>query len=319
MRGHASLHTMRLPSARTAAVLLVLAFALAQAQGTVDGLEVAGVMYVEAGSLAFALGDVVTVTDETLTWRGEEGVATFFAGSSVALLQRPGDGGPTEWPLSAPVFVAAAAARGDPPDSVGEPPVATGRVAAAWDRGWYLPLDAVQLLGVAAEESAGEVVLYSPDGATLKIVLPKPAVAVAGPDAGTGWEVAQLGAATGLRLFAHDQSLLLLDLDLLPLAFPEATAVIDDAAVRAGNDHVLLLMGTSLAEGALSTAVAFEQSGRRLEVGAPYRVHVYRGDVGAVGPGHEVAAVVLLPATFSLYEPLNVSWSGVEATITFRR
>ncbi len=291
---------MRLPAARMAAVLLAITLQLARAQGTVDGLDVAGVTYVEAGSLAFALGDVVTVTDETLTWRGEEGVATFFEGSSVALLQRPGDAGPTEWPLSAAVFAA-------------------GGSSGVGGVGWYLPLDAVQLLGVAAEESAGEMILYAPNGARLDIVLPRPEVDVAGPDAGTGWELAQLGAATGLRLFSHDQSLLLLDLDLLPLAFPEATEVIDDAALRAGKDHVLLLVGTSLTDGALSTAVAFEQSDRRLEVAAPYRVHVYRGDPGAVGPGHDLAAVVLLPATFSLYEPLSVSWSGVEATITFRR
>jgi len=283
-----------------AAVLLAITLQLARAQGTVDGLDVAGVTYVEAGSLAFALGDVVTVTDETLTWRGEEGVATFFEGSSVALLQRPGDAGPTEWPLSAAVFAA-------------------GGSSGVGGVGWYLPLDAVQLLGVAAEESAGEMILYAPNGARLDIVLPRPEVDVAGPDAGTGSELAQLGAATGLRLFSHDQSLLLLDLDLLPLAFPEATEVIDDAALRAGKDHVLLLVGTSLTDGALSTAVAFEQSDRRLEVAAPYRVHVYRGDPGAVGPGHDLAAVVLLPATFSLYEPLSVSWSGVEATITFRR
>ncbi len=291
---------MRLPAARMAAVLLAITLQLARAQGTVDGLDVAGVTYVEAGSLAFALGDVVTVTDETLTWRGEEGVATFFEGSSVALLQRPGDAGPTEWPLSAAVFAA-------------------GGSSGVGGVGWYLPLDAVQLLGVAAEESAGEMILYAPNGARLDIVLPRPEVDVAGPDAGTGWELAQLGAATGLRLFSHDQSLLLLDLDLLPLAFPEATEVIDDAALRAGQAHVFLPAGPAPTGGARSAGGGGEQSDRRLEVAAPYRVHVYRGDPGAVGPGHDLAAVVLLPATFSLYEPLSVSWSGVEATITFRR
>ncbi len=288
------------------AFLTAFVVTLGHAQRAVDGAVFSGVTYLEARSLALVLGDVVTVVDDTLTWRGQEGVATFFAGSAVALLQRPGDGGPTEWPLSAPVRSVDAAVPG------GED--------------WYLPLDAAQLLGVAAEEVGGVVTLHTPSGDRLDIVLPaarevRPGVRERseGIDAGAGWEVAQLGAATGVRLFAGDQSLLLLDLDMLPLAFPEATAVIDDAALRAGSDNALLLIGTALAEGQISTSVAFEQDGRRLEVEAPYRVHVYQGDPAAVGPGNEVAAVVLLPATFSLYRPVAVTWSGVEATVTFRR
>lgn len=286
---------------RQALALLLAFLSLALAQGTVEGEVIASVTYVEAHSLAMVLGDVVTVTGKTLTWRGREGVATFFDGSSVALLQRPGDGGPTEWPLSAAV-------RADRPES--------GGVGGS---GWYVPLDAVQLLGVATQERDGEVILYAPDGSRLEVVVPPAPQQLAGPDAGTAWEPVQLGAATGVRLFSHEQSLLLLDLDLLPLAYPEAMDVIDDAAHRAGDDHALLLIGAALTEGQLSTAITFGQDGRHLEVAAPYRFHVFRGDPGAIGPGQEVAAVVLLPATFSLYRPLSVSWSGVEATITFRR
>ena len=284
---------------RCVTLVLVMSMNLVQAQKTVEGAFLDGVTYVEARSRARGRGAGVTVTGEKLTWRGHEGIATFFDGSSVALLQRPGDGDPTEWPLSAPVY--------------------TDVPSAAEGSGWFLPLDAVQLLGVAAEERGGPVTLYAPDGSRLDIALPPVMVPSTGPDAGTAWEPAQMGAASGVRLFDHDQSLLLLDLDMLPLAFPEATDVIDDAALRAGNDHALLLIGTALVDGALSTTMAFEQAGRRLEVGAPYRVHVYKGDPEAVGPGREVAAVVLLPATFSLYEPLSVSWSGVQATFTFRR
>ena len=286
---------------RRAAFAFLTLLSLAQAQKTVEGAVVAGVTYVESRSLALALGDVVTVTGGTMTWRGNEGVATFFVGSSVALLQRPGDGGPTEWPLSASVYIEYL------PDG------------AADGSGWYLPLDAVQLLGVAAEERGGAFTLHAPDGSRLDIALPTVLIPEDGSGADTAWEPAQLGAATGVRLFDGDQSLLLLDLDMLPLAFPEATEVIDDAALRAGSDHALLLIGTTLVDGTLSTTMAFEQDGRRLEVAAPYRVHVYQGDPEDVGPGREVAAVVLLPATFSLYEPLSVSWSGVQATFTFRR
>ncbi len=284
------------------ALLTLTLTASAAAQQPVTGAVRGGVTYVAAASLAVALGDVVTSDGATLTWRGAEGVATFFAGSADALLQRPGDGGPAEWALSAPVLREAGSGAG-------------GDGGAA---GWLLPLDAVQLLGVAAEEGPGGTALYGPGGVRMSVTLPAPAPA-ASVEAAGAWEPVSLGAASGVRFFAGDQSLLLLDLDLLPLAYPEAMAVVDDAVTRAGSDHVLLLLATSLAAGELDTAIAFAQGDRQLVVRAPYRVTVFRGDPAALAPGHEVAAVVLLPATFSLYRPLTVSWAGVEATVTLRR
>lgn len=267
------------------------------AQRPVAGAVRGGVTYVEAASLALALGDLVTAAGGTLTWRGAEGVVTFFAGSAEALLQRPLDGGPAEWSLSAPVLVEG------------------GGSGAA---GWLLPVDAVQLLGVAAEEGPTGARLWSPAGEELTVVAPEPPAAPAG-EAGAAWEPVALGAAAGVRFFVGDQSLLLLDLDLLPLAYPDAMAAVDEAAERAGSDHALLLVATSLVEGELDTALTFAQGERELVVRSPYRVHVFRGDPAALAPGREVVAVVLLPATFSLYRPLAVSWAGVEATVTLRR
>lgn len=281
---------------RSLAIAIAVLLSFACAQRSVTGTISAGVTYVEARSLAVALGDVVTVAGGTLTWRGEEGVATFFSGSSVALLQRPADAGPTEWPLSAAVR----AGDGSGAD------------------GWFLPLDAVQILGVAAEETAGEVLLHSPSGERLTIVVPAPPVTGSDQE-DASWEIAPLGPAGGVRFFGESQSVLLLDLDLLPLAYPAATEAVDAAAARGGTDNALLLVGTALSQMPLDTALTFEQDGRTLEVKAPYRVHVYQGDAEAVAPGNEVAAVVLLPATFSLYRPLAITWGGVEAMVTFRR
>ncbi|HEX7039895.1 MAG TPA: hypothetical protein VF202_07290 [Trueperaceae bacterium] len=294
------------------AFLALCSAAASLAQRPLAGAVRGGVTYVSAAPLAVALGDVVTSDGETLTWRGAEGVATFFAGSADALLQRPGDGGPVEWALAAPVLLE------DGSEGEGAAEAASAGEAPGGASGWLLPLDAVQLLGVAAEEGPGGVTLLGPGGEELVVTVPAPP-----PDASAAadasWEPVSLGAAAGVRFFSGDQSLLLLDLDLLPLAYPEAMAVVDEAIARAGSDHALLLIATSLAPGALDTALAFAQEGRELVVRAPYRVHVFRGDPAALAPGHEVVGVVLLPATFSLYRPLTVSWAGVEATVTLRR
>src|SRR5690554_6765793 len=218
-------HRDSLPAMRALAVALVLCLAApAAAQRPVAGAERGGATYVEARSLAVAFGDVVTAAGDTLAWRGAEGVVTFFAGSAEALLQRPGDGGPSEWALSAPV------ARDPAADAAGG--------------GWLLPLDAVQLLGVATVEGPDGPVLHAPNGEVLVVTLPAPPPA-AGDEFGPDWGPVTMGGAAGLRFFAGAQSAMLLDLDLLPLAYPEATAAVDAAAARAGSDHALLRVATA--------------------------------------------------------------------------
>src|SRR5690606_24279998 len=193
--------------------------------------------------------------------------------------------------------------------------------------GWALPLDAVQLLGVAFERGASGPVLHTPTGKSLSLeMLEPPGVAsgavpsadsgpvpglTAGPDLGVPghWETTEIGRAPALRFFAPPgKSLLLLDLDLAPLAYPEVTAEVDAAVAEAGSDHALLLVVSALSEQEWSSSLVFEQGSRKIEVRHPYRLRVYQGDPGTVGPGAEVAAVVLLPASFSLYQPLSVTW-----------
>src|SRR5690606_10457743 len=266
-----------------AAFLALSLAAVATGQRPVTGALRGGVTYVEASSLSVALGHVVIADGGTLTWRGGEGVATFFAGSADALLQRPGDGGPSEWALSAPVELERGAARAAPAPAGSLLPLDPAQLlAAAADdapgagpgpAGWLLPLDAVQLLGVAAEERPGGAVLIGPGGEELVVAVPAPPAVSGG---GSDWEPVALGAASGLRFFAADQSLLLLDLDLLPLAYPDAMTAVDEAAARAGSDNALLLVAASLSPTELDTTISFAQDGRELTVRAPYRVHVFR-------------------------------------------
>lgn len=285
----------------------------------VDGLRHRGVDYVDAASLAAALGDVVTHGDGILTWRGSEGVATFFAGSADALLQRPGDAGADDWALSAPVIGAS---------SPVAPPSTGGASASAPAFGWALPLDALQLLGVAFEMTPSGLLLHLPDGRDLPVVAVAEAPeasaeetgALASEDIGAGWEMTEIAGVPALRFFAEpDKSLLLLDLDLAPLAFPETTAAVDEAVASAGNDHALLLVVTALSAQAWNSSLVFAQDGRSIEVRHPYRLRVYQGEPDSVGPGASVAAVVLLPPSYSLYRPLAVTWEAIDATVTFRR
>jgi len=292
----------RLP-ARLLLAAVAWATSLAGAQ-QVAGIERFGAPYVEAHGLALQLGDVVTVMDGVLTWRGSEGVATFFLGTAEALTQRPGDGGPSEWALSAPVVVEGGS--------------------------WYLPLDALQLLGVAVEEIPAEgarsITLHGPNGVSYRVAFlaPEPAGAaaappgVAAPDEG-GWELDSLAGVPVLRFFLAGQlSLLLLDLDLAPLAFPELTEVIDAAAAAAGSDHALLLVVAALVESEWQASISFAQDGKELEVRHPYRLRLHLGSEATVGPAAPAAGVVLLPSTFSLYRPMQVQWAGVRGTVTFR-
>lgn len=270
----------------------------------IAGDVVAGATYIGAGALATALGDVVTAAGGVLTWRGAEGVATFFLGSADALLQRPQDGGPDEWALSAPPLLSAGGVATDPFD-------------------WLLPLDAVQLLGVATTAIDEQVYLYLPGGAVATVAVgstggsDQPGL----PDMDSGSsEVTAVAGVPALRFFVGDDlSLLLLDLDLAPLAYPELTAVVDAAAAKAGGDQALLALVTSLGQRDWSTSLTFAQGDQRVEVRSPFRFHLYLGAASAVSPQAPVAGVILLPAAFSLYKPIAVSWAGQTATVTFRR
>jgi hypothetical protein len=271
--------------------------------GAIGGHLIAGVTYLDAGALATALGDVVTAAGGVLTWRGAAGVATLFLGSADALLQRPLTGGPDDWALSAPPLLTSAGAASDP-------------------SAWLLPLDAVQLLGVTATALGDQVYLQFPDGTLLAVMFGSDGTSdqpASADEPGGSSELSAVAGVPALRFFLDDElSMVLLDLDLAPLAYPELTTVIDAAAARAGGDQALLALVTSLSQREWPTSLVFEQDDLSIEVRSPYRFHLYLGDDSSVSPEAPVAGVVLLPPAFSLYRPIMVSWAGLTATVTFR-
>lgn len=298
---------------RTAlALVILLALAASAAQSpagrTLRAARNAGTLYVELTTLARASGAVATSDGTALTFRGAQGVVTFFAGSSDALQQRPGDPGPVDVSLSAPVIEV--------------------------DSDWWAPLSALDLLGVApAPDAAASATTdaVTVGGEEFRLALEpfpgtSPPTRVAAEDGdGAPWEADVLpGEVPVLRFFDGDVSLSLLDLALLPIARPDLTravdAVLDEAAQTAGaGDSLLLLQVVALAEGAWEPALRFSQGDRELEVRYPYRLLVVSGAADSVGPEEPVAGVVLLPAGFDLYAPLQVEWRGTQAVVTFRR
>ncbi len=298
---------MQYPSARHAAtlllaVLLSLPPMLAQSPLAARSLRAArrgGTVYVELTTLARAIGAVATSDGAVLTFRGVKGVVTFFAGSSDALQQRPGDAGPEDVSLSAPVVL--------------------------FGSDWWAPLPALDLVGVAPV--AGDA-LVAPGGEEYQLALEAfpgapPTPVAAGAD--SPWETDALpGGVPVLRFFDGDVSLSLLDLALLPIARPDLTrsvdAVLDEAVEAAGaGDNLLLLQVVALTDGSWEPALRFSQGDRELEVRYPYRLLVLGGAPDGVGPTQPVAGVVLLPAGFDLYAPLQVEWNGIPAVVTFRR
>lgn len=188
------------------------------------------------------------------------------------------------------------------------------------DGAWYLPLDAFEAIGLRVAEEA----LVGPGGLRLELA-PAPAAPTRAVDGRS--EVADLGHGVQvLRFFVGDAegedpqvSLMLADLDLLPLVLPEDRAAVDAAVDEVGADKPLLLVVSARSAAPWSSPLRFTQGELALEVRYPYRMRLVFGDPARVAPGAPVAALVLLPPAFNLYRPMRVEWQGSSGEITFRR
>jgi hypothetical protein len=145
-----------------------------------------------------------------------------------------------------------------------------------------------------------------------------------------GWpkepELVDLGwGVPGLRMYAPgelgpaSQSLLLADAGLLGLVMPDNRDAFDELVARAGRDRPLVLIATALLPGPWNAVISFEQGDLGIEARHPFRLRLLSGDPETLGPEAPVVAVVLLPESFNLREPIRVRWGGVSAEVTFRR
>lgn len=269
-----------------AAPLLAMALA-GSALEAVTGMRVGGVTYAPAAALARALGDILVPGQGSLTWRSARGTLTVFDGSPDALWQPAGNGSSHSLGLSAPVVERSGS--------------------------WWLPLDALETLGVAVKGS----VLTLPEGGELELVLPSPPVASGDGNA----RVDDLGhGVPALRLFAPGAvSAMISDLEMLALVDPAQRPEIDGTLQKSGQDKPLLVVVTALTPGPWQASFTLQQGTRSLEFRYPYRMRLVEGSSERVGPSAPAAVLLLLPAWFDLYAPIRVSWQGVAGSVTFRR
>lgn len=245
---------------------------------------------VDLTALSQRYGWSVSVSAGSITVRTETGILTAFADSPDALWQRSGEAEAATVPLSMPPRHTAA--------------------------GWFVPEDMLQVLDVELENEAVTV-----PGGLARLAFPTTATV------GDGFEVARLGSGmVALRFFGSGSagsdtvSLLLSDLALLALVVPEQREVLDRLLVEGplADDHPLLVTVTAVAPADWDPAFVFEQGDIRFEIRHPFRFQIVSGSSERVTPEAPAVGVALLPARFSLEQPLIVRWGGVTAEVTFR-
>lgn len=280
--------------AASLAVAGMLPFGLGCAQSgpedPVPAVHAAGRVLVDLTTLARRHGWSASASGASLTVRSERGILTVFHHAPDALWQPDGEADALVVPLSTP------------PQST--------------PAGWFVPEDLLQVLGI---EITGDAV--SVPGGTAALAFP-PA-----PVAGDGFEVARLGGgAMGLRFFAaaaaggEAVSMLVADLALLALAVPEQRALLDRLLVEGpmAEEHPLLVTVTALGPAGWEPTLVFEQGDLRFEARYPFRFQLVTGDAEQVSPERPAVGVVLLPARFSLEDPLRILWGGATGEVTFR-
>lgn len=292
------------------AVLLALAGA-AGAQPALPAERVGATVYVSAPTLARALGGHLRDGGDVLTVQaGDGGMLTVFAGDAEAVWSAPGAGVP-EQALSAP--------------------------AVRRDDGWWLPIDAAALLGMAPEpgsarlapqgaSGAREAVAAAwraPDGRVwhLRVAEPRP------PPAPPRAERVELtGGVSAVRLYGDGGgggpealSLMLLDLELLALAEPTQRARLDAALAPLRGRRALAALATALEPAELGLdRFTLSQDGRELQI-APHRWQTLEGDPARIAPDAPWWGVLWLPEGLRLDRPIVVRWREVEVEVRFRR
>jgi hypothetical protein len=273
-------------------VALAILWSAALAQPSVAALRVDGTPYYALETVVLALGALSSGDDGSLSVTAATGVLTLFDGAPDGLWRGDGDGGAAEVSFAAPVLQRSG--------------------------GWYVPADVLDFLGV----EAGPEALTLPDGRSLPVAFPPPPLA----GEGGGAELEDLGnGVTGLRFFApgpsgpDDLSLLVIDLSLLPLVFPEQRSALDAVLTELERDRPLYFVLTSLAAAPWEPTFVLSQGERTFEARHPFRVRILDGDPATVAPDAPVIGVILLPEAFRLDAPLGITWGGVASEITFRR
>ncbi|MGL4611836.1 MAG: hypothetical protein ACRCYY_19520 [Trueperaceae bacterium] len=253
---------------------------------TISAQREAGVLYVSLSDVAKQLGYTVTEASGSLTIRFTGTVLTVFANSPDITFNGLDD------TLSSSVFTRS----GD----------------------WFAPDDALSFLGVALENES----LVLPNGYTSSLEFPKTRTTFGS----SRWSQVDLGnSVTGVSFFmpgsAGDEtvSILMLDFKLLALVFPDQQKALDAVSSKFTKGKPIYFLVTALADASWESSFTLEQDGKVLQYQSPGSLSLLEGDPTTVTLSTPVSGVLVLPDWVDLRSPITVTWSGITASVQFRR
>jgi hypothetical protein len=183
---------------------------------------------------------------------------------------------------------------------------------------WFAPDDALSFLNVTLNANT----VSFPDGQTGTLEFPTNLTTFASARTAT----IDLGnSVTGVAFYASGSagdetvSVLMLDLRLLALAFPEQQREFDAVSSKFTKGKPIYFLVTSLADSPWQSSFTIEQNGRVLQYQASSSLSLLEGDPSTVTPTTPVSGVLVLPDWVNLRQSVTVTWSGITASVQFRR
>jgi hypothetical protein len=266
-------------------ILLLLLSSLASAQG-VSARRVAGTLYVSLSDVATRLGYSVSESAGSFTVRFDNTVLTVFANSPDITLNGE------ENTLSSPAFQE--------------------------KNEWFAPDDSLSFLNVTLTGTS----LSFPDGKMVTLEFPTSSTTFSSPRS----DSIELGnSVTGLAFYASGSageetvSVLMLDLGLMALAFPDQQKAFDAVSSKFTQGKPIYFIVTALADSPWQSSFTIEQQGRVLQYQAGSSLSLLEGDPNTVTPNTPVSGVLVLPDWVNLRQPVRVTWLGITASVQFRR
>lgn len=250
----------------------------------ISARQVAGSVYVSVSDLVAVLGYSISESESSLTIRSGDAVLILFVDSPDISYAGNDD------TLSAPVLK---------------------------QEEWFAPDDVLSFLDLSG---LGNTVTLA-DGRTLTLEFPTVPIITSPRSA-----VVDLGnSVDGLAFYApgtagpETVSVLLMDVGLMSLAFPEQQKVFDGLRTKFTLGKPIYVVVTALEDATWEPVFTLEQQGRVLEYQVPSSLTLLEGNATTVGPNTPVSGVLVLPDWVNLREVMTVSWSGITATMQFRR
>lgn len=270
----------------------VLSLSIAGAQ-QVMGWQEGGFNYLALEDIARLEGYPVSQDATSLSVQSPDGVLVVFAGSPDVSWRPVSGRGGGDIGLSVPVI--------------------------ARNGTWYVPPDAVELLGVTVLGNSVQLT----DGKQVGVDYRSSNTLQT--RVGRSEQVDLGNSVSAVALYApggageDSVSILLADMGMLSLAFPEQRREFDGILNQFTDARPLFFSVTAVAASPWQSEVTFQQQGRRFIATNPDTLVILSGDSNRVSPEQPVTGVILLPTAFDLRRPMNVRWQDASTAMQFRQ